>query len=515
MVNTVRATTSSTHQKSVKIGILDLIANKPTHSLYAKMINPNFASIMPQVVGVWAEQLGHKVHFVTYTGSEELQRELPSDIDILFVCAFTPAAYLAYSISNLFRKQNVVTVLGGPHARAYAADATNYFDYVLGFTDKTLIHELLKDFSPHPREGVMLSAQRQPLTLPGVRERWKFIRQTLDKARFAHVVPMIGSLGCPYTCSFCIDSQVDYQTLPYDEIRDDLRFLQKELKHPVVGWHDPNFGVRFDDYMGLIEEAVKPGGVQFIAESTLSLLSEAHLKRLQRNHFVMMITGIESWFDFSNKAGQRKKSGFDKVEAVAEHLNLVAHHIPYTQANFVWGLDFDIGPLPFELTKRFLELAPSVYPAYSLYTAFGDSAPLNIQLQQEGRVLPVPFQFLDGYSTFNVKLKNYTPIELFDYLIDLVRHSHSPGAAWRRFKSNKHSLFAAPRWMQLVRSMSKDGRGRYAYYTKIRHMLATDHEFQAFCSGKSTSLPSFFRNTIKAELGAFYDDLPDGVLGRF
>ena len=40
-------------------------------------------------------------------------------------------------------------------------------------------------------------------------------------------------------------------------------------------------------------------------------------------------------------------------------------------------------------------------------------------------------------------------------------------------------------------------------------------EFQAFCSGKSTSLPSFFRNTIKAELGAFYDDLPDGVLGRF
>jgi hypothetical protein len=50
-MNPIQATAVQTHRKPVKIGIPDLIAKKPTYSLYAKMMNPNFASIMPQVVG--------------------------------------------------------------------------------------------------------------------------------------------------------------------------------------------------------------------------------------------------------------------------------------------------------------------------------------------------------------------------------------------------------------------------------------------------------------------------------
>src|SRR5205807_749255 len=160
------------------------------------------------------------------------------------------------------------------------------------------------DCAPHRPEGRQLAACRQPVALPGVRERWKFIAPTIKKAPLFKLVPMLGSLGCPYTCSFCIDSVVPYQPLDLEVIQDDLQILR---------------------------------------------------------------------------------------------------HIPYVQTNFVLGLDSDQGPEPFELTKRFVDLTPGAFPGYSLLSAFGRAAPLNLQYQRNDRVLPFPFHFLDNNHAMNVK----------------------------------------------------------------------------------------------------------------
>ncbi|NIO29739.1 MAG: radical SAM protein [Candidatus Latescibacteria bacterium] len=498
-----------TNRKFLKVGIVDLIATRPTGKLFAKLVNPNYASIMPQVVAVWVEQMGHEAHFVTYTGFENLYSELPDDIDILFISAFTQAAFLAYSISNIYRKRNVVTVLGGPHARAYAEDAKDYFDYVIGLTDRTIIHDLLQDFSPHPNEGVVLNAEYHPRELPGVRERWKFIQQNLDKSRIIHVVPIIGSFGCPYRCSFCVDSEVDYQTLPYDQIREDLKFLQEKPNPPIVAWYDPNFGVRFDDYMEIIESVVKSGTLRFSAESSLSLLSEPHLKRLNKNNFLVMSPGIESWFEFNDKSKQSRNVGLEKVESVAEQARLISHYIPYVQTNSIFGLDSDDGQEPFDLTKRFVELAPGVYPNYLVLTSFGNAAPLNHQYQLEERVIDIPFPFLDGYSISNVRFKNYSYVEFYNNLIDLVRFSFSSRMVWKRFRANKHSF---PRWMNLLRTISSDKGGGARKLVEIRNHFATDREFEAFYSGVSIKPPTFFLNKIKEGMGSFYDQLPPKVL---
>src|SRR6185369_13683995 len=138
-------------------------------------MNANLASIMPQVVGVWCEARGHEVTYVCYTGLEDLVDELPKDVDLVFIGAFTESALLAYSLSALFRSRGAVTVLGGPHARCYPEDARRFFDYVLGFTDKEVIRQVLEDASAHRPLGVQLAAMRQPASLPGVRESWKFV----------------------------------------------------------------------------------------------------------------------------------------------------------------------------------------------------------------------------------------------------------------------------------------------------------------------------------------------------
>jgi hypothetical protein len=495
--------------KKLHIGVIDLVAKGPTKALFSRVMNANLASIMPQVIAVWCEQQGHDVTFVCYTGFENLVDELPDNLDLVFVGAFTEAAQLAYALSNLFRSRGAITVIGGPHARCYPQDAMKYFDYVLGFTDKAVVRDVLQDCSEHRPIGMHLAAGQQPTTLPGVRERWKFIEPTLQKAPIIKMVPMLGSLGCPYTCSFCIDSVVPYQPLDFDVLKEDLRFLLRKFERPRVAWHDPNFGVRFDDYMDAIEEAAPPDSIDFIAESSLSLLSEAHLARLKRNGFKALLPGVESWYGMGDKSKTGKMKGADKVRQVSEHVNLILSYMPYIQTNFVLGLDVDEGPEPFELTKRFVDLAPGAFPGYSLLTAFGQAAPLNVEYQRANRVLPFPFHFLNNNQAMNVKPKNYSWPEFYGHVIDLTRYTYSWRAIINRCRATKSII---PRWMNVVRAVSSEGFGRIKYHTEVRRRLDTDVQFRRYFEQETTELPQFYVDLMRKDLGPLWEWLPEGAM---
>jgi len=495
--------------RRLRVTVIDLVTKGPSKALYSRLMNANLASIMPQVIGAWCEEAGHDVRFLCYTGTEDLGAELEAPADIVFVGAFTQAALLSYAISAIARRNGAVTVLGGPHARCYPQDAARYFDFVLGFTDKPLLEEVLRDRAPHRPLGLMMSAARQPVALPGVKERWKFIEPTLAKAPTIKMVPMLASIGCPYTCSFCIDSVVDYQSLSHDQIRDDLRFLLTKFRRPRVGWHDPNFGVRFDETMTAIEDAVPPGRIDFLAESSLSLLSEPHLKRLQRNGFKAILPGIESWYSLGDKSKTGRAVGIDKVRQVAEHVNLILDYIPYVQTNFVLGLDIDRGAEPFELTKRFLDLAPGTFPGYSLLSAFGQAAPLNLEYQREGRVLPFPFHFLNNNHAMNVRPKNYTWPAFYDHVVDLTRDSFSWTRIGRRLRANRGAI---PRWMNVMRAVSSEGFGRAKYHATIRRLLDTNGDVRRFFDGESDAVPAFYEARVKQDLGPLWDALPAGAM---
>jgi hypothetical protein len=495
--------------RKLRIGVIDLVTKAPTRALYARVMNANLASIMPQAIAAWCEEEGHGVTFVCYTGFEDLLEELPENVDLVFIGAFSQAAQLAYALSHMFRSNGAVTVLGGPHARCYPQDAQKYFDYVLGFTDKAVIRDVLQDCSPHRPTGICLAASQQPETLPGVRERWKFIAPTLRKAPIIKIVPMLGSLGCPYTCSFCIDATVPYQPLDFEVMKDDLRFLLQKLPRPRVGWHDPNFGVRFNDYMDAIEAAVPPDRIDFIAESSLSLLAEPNLKRLQRNGFKAMLPGIESWYDLGNKSKSGALKGMDKVRQVSDHVNMILRYIPYVQTNFVLGLDVDEGPEPFELTKRFVDMTPGAFPGYSLLSAFGQAAPLNLDYQRNNRVLAFPFHFLNNNHAMNVKPKNYSWPDFYKRVIDLTEYTFSWRAIFNRYKAIEDTI---PSWMNVVRGMSSEGFGRIKYYKKVHLLLETDRPFRRYFEQETAELPRFYSDRVLNDLGEMWQWLPEGAL---
>ncbi|MFP6816806.1 MAG: hypothetical protein VB949_14225 [Pseudomonadales bacterium] len=492
--------------KRLRVTVLDLVAKGPTQRTYSRLMNANLASIMPQVVAVWCEELGHDVRFVCYTGFEDLASQLLDESDVLFISAYTRSAFTAYAISALYRGRGVTTVLGGPHARSYPQDSAQYFDYVLGFTDKDIIDRVLRERSSGSGNGIQLNAERQPTYLPGVRERWKFIAPTIAKAPTLKLVPMIGSVGCPYSCSFCIDSVVDYQPLGFDQMSEDLRFLVDTMGKATVAWHDPNFGVRFDDYMTAIEAAVPPGRIQHVAESSLSLLSEGNLQRLEKNGFIGILPGLESWYEFGNKSKTKAVAGMERVLQVSDHVNMILRHIPFVQTNFVLGLDCDEGREPFELTKTFVDLTPGAYPAYSLFTVYGQAAPMNLDLQRAGRVLPFPFHFLDSIRAMNVIPANYSWSEFYKLTIDLIRHSYTGPRMWRRLRSNRGFTTKA---LNAVRALSSS---RIKYQRRVARLIDTDVTVQRYFNAESRVLPAFYENQIKTTLGPLWELLPPGSL---
>lgn len=491
--------------KRLRVTIVNLAERGPTRDPFKRKMGPSFASIMPQAVAVWCEELGHEVRFVCYTGGEEPEA-LAGDTDLLILSGFTMSALTAYALSAIFRAKGAITALGGPHARCYPEDAALHFDYVLGLTSKAQIAEMLGEAAPHRPLGRYLSALVQPREFPSLRQRWKFVEPALSRAWPFKIAPMIGSLGCPYSCSFCIDATIPYQPLDYGSITEDLRFLLTKMKRPIVGWHDPNFGVRFNDYMAAIEAAGPPGSIRHIAEMSLSLLTDENLARLQRNGFVAMLPGIESWYDYGNKSKATRASGVDKVDQVAAHINRVLDHIPFVQANFILGLDCDQGDQPFELTRRFMDLTPRAYPAFSLFTCYGRASPLNLELQRAGRVNAMAFHFLDSNHGMNIRPAHYDWADFYDRVADVTGHALDKAAIWRRLKANGAS---ATGLFNLFRGITT---GRPAYQRGMAQMLRSDTEVRAYYEGETRTPPPFFMAKMRRELGHYWDALPPGCL---
>jgi hypothetical protein len=222
-----------------------------------------------------------------------------------------------------------------------------------------------------------------------------------------------------------------------------------------------------------------------------------------------MLPGIESWFEFGEKSRTGALNGMAKVEHVASQVNTILRYIPYVQANFVFGLDADEGPEPFELTKRFIDLVPAAYPSIQLLTAFGQAAPINLEYQRSNRVTPLPFHFLNNSQGMNVRPKNYDWRQFYDHVIDLTQYALSWRAIGRRLRADRGM---AAKSLNLIRGISVGGRGWVRYNAEVRGRFDRDPELRDFHFGEKGEVPDFYRMQVRRDLGPFWKWLPAGAL---
>ena len=277
----------------------------------------------------------------------------------------------------------------------------------------------------------------------------------------------------------------------------------------VIGWHDPNFGVRSTNIYQTIEAAADSTSLRFVAENSLSLLSESESGGWPRPALSACCRASKSWYCLGFKSKTGAKEGMAKVKQVADHVNMLLEHVPYVQTNFVLGLDEDKGSEPFELTKCFVDKVPGAFPAYSQRSAFGEATPENLDLQRAGRVLGFPFHFLDNNQVMNVVPKNYEWDEFYANLTDLTEYTFSARALLRRWRSN--SAFTA-RLLNLIRGASSEGKGRIRHYRRVRRALAADPAMRRYFEQESSELPRFYLDKMRKDLGPMWDLLPKAAI---
>jgi hypothetical protein len=315
-------------------------------------------------------------------------------------------------------------------------------------------------------------------------------------------VPMLSSTGCPYGCEFCVDWNSVYATLPTEQLHSDLEFLSRHYPALLVAYHDPNFAVRFDRTMDVISRIPYGRRNGYIMETSLSILKPERLSRLRETNCIYVAPGVESWIEYSGKAGTGADIGPAKLRKVLEKFNLLSSYVPGVQANFMFGADGDAGEDPITLTKEFIHQTPKVWPTINIPTPYGGT-PLYDQLHRANRLLQeMPFLFY--YNPYlAITIKNYDPATFYDHLIDLNLARASAAMLFRRFMTSAPRMI---RFLNGLRVLSTQVELREL--RRIRATLKSDAQFRAYHEGRSRSLPVFYKHLFERRLGRYAELLP-------
>lgn len=488
----------------MRVGVIELIAYTVPPEWHSRNIaltmRKMLYSVMPQVVAAWCRRRGHQTSYATYYGQADPISLLPSDLDLVLISATTQASGLAYALARHYRASGAQTVLGGPHAKCFPADALRFFDIVVGECDENLLDEILTgQIDP----GTYVTTTR-PTALPSVEERFPdMVTAGFRPGRRLgfNVATVFSSLGCPYTCEFCTEWSSRYTPLSRTDLAADLKYIHQKDPNALVAFHDPNFAVRFDDTMDVME-GVSRRPNRYVMECSLSVLRDDRLARLKNTNCLYVAPGVESWFDFGNKSLATDRVGNDKLNYVVNRFQSVHRYVRGLQANFLFGTDQDQGAEPADLTIEFVKRLPFVWPNVNIPTPYG-STPLFDRYLAGGRILREMPLVCYCAPYLVTTLKNYDPVTYYRHLLRIQRTISSRRALFRRVGS------PAPLAVRVAHAVQTLSFGEQSRETEtILHHLETDRQFRAFHEGAALPLPDLYHRHVDQRLGRFAELFP-------
>ena len=338
----------------LRVGILELIA----YTVASEWLTPpvvgifkrQLYAIMPQVIATWARQLGHRVTYATYYGQRDPVALLPpGEFDVVIIATSTQGSALAYALATLYRAGGVRTVIGGAHAASYPEDCARFFDTVVTRCDKPLLAALLSDVPPRaPSSAARLDRSTCPWSRSGCPTSPPPPSGPMACGRAAPA----SSHCSPALAALMIAASARTGTAPTGP----GRRMRSRLTSPSspadsrarcwpsttrISFHDPNFGVRLDDALDLLDAVPADRRSPYLMQCSMSALTPQRIDRLGETRCLYVAPGLESWSAFGGKlrmrGGQATPEGRDRVAGMVSRFAELHRRVPGLQANFVLG----------------------------------------------------------------------------------------------------------------------------------------------------------------------------------
>ncbi len=112
------------------------------------------------------------------------------------------------------------------------------------------------------------------------------------------IIPIVGSRGCPWKCTFCSQDQV-YEKPRFRSIAaivDEIEYMHERYQAPYVGFNDANFPFSIRHGLKFCEELVKRGlhkKIRWVTETRVDLLNEELVMAMKRSGCHLIMIGFE------------------------------------------------------------------------------------------------------------------------------------------------------------------------------------------------------------------------------
>lgn len=353
--------------------------------------------------------------------------DLNEDCDLVGISCLTANAPRAYELCREFKNRGKTIVLGGVHPTILPDEALQYADCVVVGEAEGVWKKVINDFQHRNLKRIYHDPTPDLATyIP--KDFSKII-----KRRMFHLIPIMTTRGCPYSCDFCCVTNLFGNKIRHIPIENIIRDIQDSGAKNVIFLDDNIIGQ--PSYAKELFKAIKPLKIRWGGQASVSLLVEDDelIQLASESGCKNLFFGVESVSDAQLKSMRKATMDLEHLESAFKKIKKKGILI---HASMVFGFDSDTTEI-FDKTVQFLKRNKVSTVSFNVLTPYPGTKTFR-DMKKEGRLITTDWKYYD-HNTVVFKPRNMSPYELQMGKIKARKEFYSISSVLQRFSGNLYS----------------------------------------------------------------------------